>query len=130
MKTIFALLFFSVVSVKQPVSYDWSFPFGERTKMEARKLINKIYNELKQDKSSFCSLATLYSEDPGSLTKCGELGWAKRGMFVAEFEAVAFSLNPGEISKPFLTEFGFHIVELIDRRGEETLTRHILVGFK
>ncbi|MCC5916654.1 MAG: peptidylprolyl isomerase [Cryomorphaceae bacterium] len=77
--------------------------------------------------SSFSSLAVLYSEDPGSAKSGGEYKGIKRGQFVKEFEAVAFNLRKGEISDPFLTEFGYHIVQLMQRRGEELDVRHILV---
>jgi peptidyl-prolyl cis-trans isomerase SurA len=77
--------------------------------------------------SSFSSLAVLYSEDPGSAKSGGEYKGIKRGQFVKEFEAVAFNLRRGEISEPFRTEFGYHIVQLLQRRGEELDLRHILV---
>lgn len=75
----------------------------------------------------FATLARLYSEDPGSATKGGELGFIQRGDFVREFEEVAFALQPGEISGVVRTSFGFHIIQLIDRRGEKINARHILV---
>ena len=77
--------------------------------------------------SSFSSLAVLYSEDPGSAKSGGEYKGIKRGQFVKEFEGVAFNLRRGEISEPFRTEFGYHIVQLLQRRGEELDLRHILV---
>ncbi|MGH7598005.1 MAG: peptidylprolyl isomerase, partial [bacterium] len=75
----------------------------------------------------FATLARLYSEDPGSATKGGELGFIQRGDFVREFEEVAFGLQPGEISGVVRTSFGFHVIQLIDRRGEKVNARHILV---
>lgn len=77
--------------------------------------------------SSFSTLAVLYSEDPGSAKNGGEYLGIKRGQFVKEFEAVAFNLKAGEISKPFKTEYGYHIVQLQRRRGEELDLRHILI---
>ena len=77
--------------------------------------------------SSFSSMAILYSEDPGSNRNGGEYKGLKRGQFVKEFEAVAFNLRPGEVSKPFKTDYGYHIVQLQIKRGEELDLRHILI---
>ena len=77
--------------------------------------------------SSFSSMAILYSEDPGSNLNGGEYKGLKRGQFVKEFEAVAFNLRPGEVSKPFKTDYGYHIVQLQIKRGEELDLRHILI---
>lgn len=91
--------------------------------------ISKL-NELKErieNGSSFASMAILYSEDPGSNKNGGKYTGIKRGQFVTEFEAVAFNLKPNEISKPFKTEYGYHIVQLLEKRGEELDLRHILI---
>lgn len=77
--------------------------------------------------SSFSTLAVLYSEDPGSAKNGGEYTGIQRGQFVTEFEAVAFNLRNGEVSEPFETEYGYHIVQLIQKRGEELDLRHILI---
>ena len=77
--------------------------------------------------SSFATMAILYSEDPGSNRNGGEYKAIKRGIFVKEFEAVAFNLRPGEVSAPFKTEYGYHIVQLQTKRGEELDLRHILI---
>jgi peptidyl-prolyl cis-trans isomerase SurA len=77
--------------------------------------------------SSFATMAILYSEDPGSNRNGGEYKGIKRGVFVKEFEAIAFNLRPGEVSAPFRTEYGFHIVQLQVKRGEELDLRHILI---
>ncbi len=74
----------------------------------------------------FSSLAALYSEDPSS-SKGGELGYASRGDYVPEFANVAFSLtDPKTVSKIVETEYGFHIIQLIDKRGDKINVRHIL----
>ncbi|TRZ70104.1 MAG: hypothetical protein D4R97_08785, partial [Bacteroidetes bacterium] len=66
----------------------------------------------------FSTLAVLYSEDPGSAKKGGELGMFKRGDMRIEFEAAAFKLKPGEISDIVETEDGFHIIQMIERKGD------------
>jgi peptidyl-prolyl cis-trans isomerase SurA len=75
----------------------------------------------------FSMLATLYSQDPGSASKGGELGFFSRGDMVGEFESAAFALKPGEVSPIIETQFGFHIIQLIERRGNTLNARHILI---
>ena len=75
----------------------------------------------------FSMLATLYSQDPGSATKGGELGFFSRGDMVGEFEAAAFALKPGEVSPIIETQYGFRIIQLIERRGNTVNARHILI---
>ena len=75
----------------------------------------------------FSMLAKLYSQDPGSATKGGELGFFGRGKMVSEFEAAAFALKPGEVSPIIETQYGFHILQLIERRGNSINVRHILM---
>lgn len=77
---------------------------------------------------SFSTLAILYSEDPGSSSNGGLYKGIKRGMFVKEFEDVMFSLEVGQISDPFKTEYGYHIVKLEGRTGEVVDLRHILIS--
>lgn len=77
---------------------------------------------------SFSTLAILYSEDPGSSSNGGLYKGIKRGMFVKEFEDVMFSLEVGQISSPFKTEYGYHIVKLEGRTGEVVDLRHILIS--
>ncbi len=74
----------------------------------------------------FGTLAILYSQD-GSAKSGGELGFVGRGQLVKAFEAVAFKLKPNELSQIVETEFGFHIVQLVERRGEQVNVRHILI---
>ncbi len=75
----------------------------------------------------FSTLAVLYSEDPGSARKGGELGFVGRGELYPEFEAVAFSLKKNEISDILETKAGFHIIQLIQRKGDYINVRHILL---
>jgi len=75
----------------------------------------------------FGTLARLYSQDPQSAVEGGDLGFFDRSMMVKEFTAVAFKLKAGEISPVFETEYGFHILQVIERRGEQVHARHILI---
>ncbi|UKJ07300.1 peptidylprolyl isomerase [Solitalea lacus] len=75
----------------------------------------------------FGTLAALYSQDPGSASQNGEIGYFSRGMMVTPFEAVAFKLKPGEVSPIVETKFGYHILQSIDRRGDQVNVRHILI---
>ncbi|MBP9211746.1 MAG: peptidylprolyl isomerase, partial [Bacteroidetes bacterium] len=73
----------------------------------------------------FALFAKRYSSD-GSADQGGDLGFARRGSFVKEFEEVAFTLSVNEVSKPVKTQFGYHIIQLVERRGDAVRTRHIL----
>ena len=90
----------------------------------------QIRKRILDGESSFSTMAVLYSEDPGSARKGGELGFTGRGEFAPEFEAVAFNLRDGEISEVVETQFGFHIIQLIERRDEYVNCRHILMTAK
>ena len=77
---------------------------------------------------SFSTLARLYSEAPGSAMKGGELGFMSRGSLLPEYANVAFNMqDPNKISKIVETEFGYHIIQLIEKRGDRINTRHILI---
>lgn len=93
-----------------------------RVKERLRKFKERINNG-----ENFATLAVLYSEDPGSAKKGGELGFVGRGDLVPEFAAVAFNLKEGEVSRIVKTEYGYHIIQLIERRGEKINVRHILL---
>jgi peptidyl-prolyl cis-trans isomerase SurA len=75
----------------------------------------------------FADFAKRYSTDPGSAASGGDLGWEKRGVFVREFEETVFGMKDGEISNLVKTQFGFHIIQLLGRRGESVHARHILM---
>lgn len=75
----------------------------------------------------FGTLARLYSQDPGSAREGGELGFMDRSGLVKEFAAMAFKLKPGELSPVFETEYGFHFLQVIERRGEQVNVRHVLI---
>ena len=96
--------------------------------------INRVKEDLREytervtsGKTSFATLARLYSEDPGSARQGGELGYTGRGMLDPAFANVAFNLtDPKKISKIVESEYGFHIIQLIDKRGDKVNVRHIL----
>jgi peptidyl-prolyl cis-trans isomerase SurA len=96
---------------------------------EKQKVINKL-NEFKkeiQEGSSFATKAVLYSQDPGSRATGGFYKMNRKTPFVKEFKDVAFSLAEGEISEPFETDFGFHIIYIEKIKGQEVELRHILL---
>ena len=93
---------------------------------------NKTFKDLEKIKSriingeSFSEMALVFSEDPGSKNNGGSLGWVSRGSLVKEFETAAFTSTIGEVVGPIETEFGFHILETLERKGEKIKVRHIL----
>ena len=96
--------------------------------------INRVKEELRdytdrinKGETSFQTLARMYSEDPGSARRGGELDYTGRGMLDPAFANVAFGLtDPKKVSKIVESEFGFHIIQLIDKRGDKVKVRHIL----
>ena len=104
--------------------------FPELSKISRDYTINKL-EELRrrvvEEGESFSTLAILYSEDPGSQKQGGDIGWFRRGEMVAAFEAVAFKLKPLEVSEVVETQFGYHILQLLERRGDRAHVRHILI---
>lgn len=99
---------------------------SEESKLEAKEKLSEIL-EMVKNGEDFEALAKKYSQDPGSGSRGGDLGFTKRGDFVKEFEEAAFALNEGDVSDIVETQFGFHIIKLIEKRGEKIRTRHILI---
>ncbi|MCO5260626.1 MAG: peptidylprolyl isomerase [Crocinitomicaceae bacterium] len=93
-------------------------------KLRARTELEDILKQAREGKN-FGTLARLYSDDRGSASKGGEIS-ARRGMMVAPFEAAVFSLKEGEISEVFESEYGYHIVKLISRKGDNYVCAHVL----
>ncbi|MCB9286630.1 MAG: peptidylprolyl isomerase [Lewinellaceae bacterium] len=95
---------------------------------ERKKTIEKLESIRQRilDGEDFADLASKYSDD-GSARGGGDLGWAKRGKYVPEFEAAAFKLEQNEISPVVESEFGFHIIQMLERRGNSIHVRHILI---
>ena len=104
-------------------------PITLEQKLEVKDKLYKMRKRILNGER-FSTLALLYSEDPGSAKKGGELGFTGRGEFAPEFEAAAFNLRDGEISEVVETEFGFHIIQMIERRGDYVNVRHILLTVK
>ena len=98
--------------------------------VEKQKVIDKL-NQFKKEvqagESSFATKAVLYSQDPGSRATGGYYKMNKKTQFIKEFKEVAFSLQEGEISEPFETDFGFHIIYVEKIRGQDLELRHILL---
>ena len=119
----------SVPLINAEVEISQIVKYPEVSKEAEKEVVDKLagLKERIENGTSFSSMAILYSEDPGSNKKGGEYKGIQRGVFVKEFEAVAFNLRKGEISDPFKTEFGYHIVQLLEKRGEELDLRHILI---
>lgn len=102
---------------------------GTVTREQKEKLRQQL-QELKQRAEKgedFAMLAQIYSEDLGSAKVGGDLGFAKRGQMVPEFEGAALGLKPGEMSNVIESQFGFHLIKLIETRGAEYHARHILL---
>jgi peptidyl-prolyl cis-trans isomerase SurA len=107
--------------VKQP-------PVSVEEQKAARDKITDLRSKIVSGEKSFVTMARLYSEDPGSAKKGGELDFFGRGTMAPEFEAAAFNLkNKGDISEVIKTKFGYHIIQLIERRGDYINARHILI---
>ena len=92
----------------------------EQTAMDAKKDIDSLYQVVLAG-ADFAEVATAHSDDKGSAMRGGDLGWFGRGMMVQPFENITFDMQPGEMSEPFPTRFGWHFVKLYDKRGIQPL---------
>jgi len=99
-------------------------------KKMAKEKIEEIRTRIASGKASFATMAALYSEDPGSAAKGGVYEKIQRGQFVPEWDALAFKLPPGELSPVFETIYGYFIIQVIERRGEEVDARSLLISPK
>lgn len=102
---------------------------SEATKEKTIQLAQRIRDSIIAG-GKFADFAKRYSDDPGSKNSGGELGLVTRGNFIAEFEKVAYFLQPGEISQPVETPFGYHIIQLVEKQEDAINTRHILLAMK
>jgi len=93
----------------------------------AKDRADSILSILRNSNGNFEDLARKYSDDQATAQYGGDLGFISRGDFIKDFEEIAFSLQKGQISNVIKTEFGYHIIQLIDRKGENINVRHILI---
>lgn len=100
---------------------------SEAQKAETRQKLNEIRQRILNGED-FHELAKKYSEDPSAQYNGGEMGYVGRGAMVPTYEGMAFKLKRGELSQPFESPFGYHIMQLLDRRGNEYNSRHILIS--
>lgn len=100
---------------------------NDEERLKALSKMEEIQAELNKESADFAKLAEKYSQDPGSAKRGGDLGFAKRGTFVPEFEAAAYDLKVGMMTDIVETQYGFHIIQLLERRGNTIHTRHILI---
>ena len=96
---------------------------AEKAQVRAEELRKRIV----EDGEDFAELAKKYSADQGSGSNGGDLGFQKRGTFVSEFEAAVYKLETNQVSQVIETEFGFHIIQMLERRGNLVHARHILI---
>lgn len=112
------------IAIQQIVIYP---KISQSSKNKVIKKLKKWREDINNGERSFSAVATIHSEDEGSAKKGGEIE-ATRGMMVKPFEAAAFSLEVGEISDVVETQYGFHIIKLLDRKGDDYTIRHILLS--
>ena len=101
-------------------------PINDEEKKRVKTQIEE-YRKTIMGGQDFAVLATLYSNDAVSAKHGGDLGFFERGQMVPEFEAAAFNLKPGEVSPVVETKFGYHILQLVERRGDQINVRHLLL---
>lgn len=102
---------------------------SDRLKKKAFDFTSAILDSIKQGRD-FAELAKKYSEDPVSAAEGGDLGFVKRGVFYPEFESAAFALGENQLSGVIESPVGYHIIQMMERRGESIHTRHILIKIK
>ncbi len=110
----------------QIISLNPQVPQQEIDNVKAR--LRDFSEQVNNGEREFSTLAVLYSEDRGSAMMGGEMGFVSKGELVPEFANVAFNLNePGKVSKIVETEYGYHIIQLVEKRGDRINVRHILL---
>ncbi len=106
--------------------FEWPVVLGQKKELEVVSFLTSIKDSVVSGLCSFSDMAKIYSDDVGSASSGGQLGFVVRGSLFPEYESVAFGLGLGEVSDPFKTAVGYHIVLLEDRLGEKIKTSHIL----
>lgn len=110
----------------QIITMEPKIPFEETDAIKAR--LRDFTEQINSGKMEFSTLARLYSEDPGSAARGGELGFMSKTQLLPEFANVAFNLkDPKRVSQIVQTEYGYHIIQLIEKRGDRINCRHILL---
>lgn len=116
-----------VISEKFEIAHIFINPkSSDKLKRKAKQFAQSLLDSIKNG-ADFTELAKKNSDDPGSASGGGDLGFVKRGVFYPEFEAAAFRLKEGELSDIVESPVGYHIIELIEKRGESIHCRHILI---
>lgn len=100
---------------------------GPNAKNTTRDTLLSIRNRIESGAATFEEMAAQYSQDPGSAANGGNIGFTSRGTFVKPFETAAYTLKDGEISDVVETQFGLHIIKLVERRGDKINVSHILI---
>jgi peptidyl-prolyl cis-trans isomerase SurA len=113
------------VSIAQIIKYP---EFSDTARQEALEKIKSVQAKLKGG-ADFAALAREYSEDPGSRSLGGDLGFVQKGELVSSFETAAFALKPGQVSDVVESRFGYHIIQLLEKEGASIHVRHILAVF-
>ncbi len=116
-----------VIPEKVQIAHIFIIPKAtEKMKEKYKEKAEAILDSLKHG-ADFAEMAKKYSEDPGSAAEGGDLGWVGKGVFYPEFEAAAFALKPGQLSDVVESPVGFHIIQMIEKRGDKIHVRHILI---
>ncbi|MCI4671121.1 MAG: peptidylprolyl isomerase [Bacteroidia bacterium] len=105
-------------------------PYSDESRKAAKELLIEVREKVLDEGADFGELAARYTDEPGGRQRKGNLGEFGRSVMVPEFENVVFNMRPGEVSLPFETEFGVHIVKLHERKGEVLTASHILKNLK
>ena len=120
----------SVPLINEKIAIQQIVIYPKITQASRNAVIEKLSNwrqDIIDGNRSFSAVATIHSEDLGSAKEGGKIE-ATRGMMVKPFEAAAFSLEPGEVSEVVETQYGYHIIQLVSRKGDDYIVRHILLS--
>ncbi len=121
----------SKISLAQIVIYpEITLADKKAAKDKLEGIRDKIIKAKENGEDVFGSMAAIHSDDPGSKLQDGKLGWQTKGNMVPEFEAALFVLERGGVSPVFETQYGYHIVQLLDRKGNNYESRHVLITSK
>ena len=126
MPAMLLMLFVQTETKAYNLSFEKSIITAEPAGKDAKKLA-EYYRQRVLRGESMASIAKLYSEDPGSASNGGQYDGIVKGVMVPEFEKVAYSLKPGDISEVFETQYGFHFIQLISNKNDTLSLRHVLI---